>query len=84
MVSVDCGHVWLWMLVGALQWEGGRRDSSRWHSHPCQHEWLHKGSEERDICSPPSTDTGWLTVIQYCCAKCQEKSSLITYTYNNI
>jgi len=32
------------LLVGALQWEGSRRHSSRWNSRSRQHEWIHQGS----------------------------------------
>jgi len=74
MVGVDgggSGNVCL-CGVGALQWEGRRRDSPRWHSHPRQHERLHQGSQERDLCSPPGTNTGRLSAL-LCCRRHRDK-----------
>jgi len=36
-----------------MQWQGGWPYPCRWYSHPCQHEWLHKGCSQWDLC--PST-----------------------------
>ena len=61
--------VWVsggWWL-GALQWEGGGRDTPRRHSRPRQHERLHKGSTQRDLCSAPCADTGNQAVSSASC-----------------
>ena len=60
LVGVD-GPLLVWLLltaVGALQWKGRRHHTPRRSSHPCQHEWIHEGSEERDICSATGSHTG--------------------------
>jgi len=70
------GNVYL-CGVGALQREGRRRDSPRWHSHPRQHERIHQGSQERDLCSPPGTNTGRLSA-SLCCRRHGDKCQQLT------